>query len=343
MNHTPFRRRLTGPLSLAAATTAAAFAVAGCGSDDGGTSGAAQAGTSGAASGKLLTLVTGVKGDEFYITMACGAAAEAKKLGVRLNVQSPDEFDPSKQTPIVNAVAASKPDALLVAPTDDSAMYTPIKAVAATGAKIVLVDTTLRQDDVAVSQVATDNRAGGKAAAKALSELIGGSGKVLLLGFKAGVSTDDLRGQGFKEGAKEYGLELIGTQYSDNKPEKAASIVKAALARNPDLKGLFATNSFASEGASTGLREAGKRDSVKIVGFDAGPVQVEQLKQNLVQALIAQQSAEIGRLGVEQAVAALEGKPVNAYIDEALLPKIVDSTGTIIIDKSNADKYTPNY
>jgi hypothetical protein len=34
---------------------------------------------------------------------------------------------------------------------------------------------------------------------------------------------------------------------------------------------------------------------------------------------------------------------VNGYIDEALLPKVVNTTGTIIIDKSNVDKYTPNY
>lgn len=311
--------------SLAAVIAAtAAFAVAGCGSDDDGSSSASGGG---GASGKKLTLVTGVKGDEFYITMACGAQAEAKKLGVQLNVQSPDEFDPSKQTPIVNAVAASKPDALLIAPTDDSALYNPIKQVADGGAKIVLVDTTLRRDDLAASQVATDNFAGGKAAAQALADLVGGSGKVLVIGFKAGVSTDDLRTQGFKAGAKELGLTLVGTQYNDNKPEKAASIIKAALARDPDLKGVFATNSFASEGASTGLREAGKQASVKIVGFDAGPIQVEQLKQNLVQALIAQQSAEIGRLGVQQAVNALEGKPVKAKI----------GTGSTTITRDNMD------
>ncbi|HET6507793.1 MAG TPA: ABC transporter substrate-binding protein [Baekduia sp.] len=298
------------PSFAAVVAASAALAVAGCGSDD--SSSSASGG--GSSSGKKLTLVTGVKGDEFYITMACGAQAEAKKLGVSLNVQSPDEFDPSKQTPIVNAVAASKPDALLIAPTDDSALYNPIKQVADNGAKIVLVDTTLQRADIAASQIATDNYAGGKAAAKALADLIGGSGKVLLIGFKAGVSTDDLRGRGFKDGAKELGLDLVASEYNDNKPEKAASIVKAALARDPDLKGVFATNSFASEGASTGLREAGKQAQVKIVGFDAGPVQVEQLKQNLVQALIAQQSAEIGRLGVEQAVNALEGKPVKAKI-----------------------------
>ena len=40
---------------------------------------------------------------------------------------------------------------------------------------------------------------------------------------------------------------------------------------------------------------------------------------------------------------ALEGKPINAYIDEALLPEIVNSTGTIFITKDNADKYHPVY
>ncbi|MDO8201465.1 ABC transporter substrate-binding protein [Conexibacter sp. CPCC 205706] len=318
---------MVGRASVALMAAAATFAVAGCGSSDDSSSGTSANGGDGSASGKKITLVTGVKGDEFYITMACGAQREADRLGVQLDVQSPDEFDPSKQTPIVNAVAAAKPDALLIAPTDQSALYAPIKQIADAGSKIVLVDTTLENSDVAVSQIATDNRAGGKEAARALADLIGGSGKVLLLGFRAGVSTDDLRGQGFREGAEELGLELVGTEYSDNKPEKAASIVKAALARDPDLKGVFATNSFASEGAATGLREADAQDQVRIVGFDAGPVQVDQLRQNLVQALIAQQSAEIGRLGVEQAVNALEGRAVEARI----------GTGSTTITRDNID------
>ena len=74
-----------------------------------------------------MTLIAGVKGDEFYITMNCGAQAEAKKLGVDLDFQGPDQFDASLQTPIVNGVAAKKPDAILIAPTDTKAMYAPIK------------------------------------------------------------------------------------------------------------------------------------------------------------------------------------------------------------------------
>ena len=33
---------------------------------------------------------------------------------------------------------------------------------------------------------------------------------------------------------------------------------------------------------------------------------------------------------------ALEGKPINAHIDEALLPEIVETTGTTLITKDNA-------
>jgi ribose transport system substrate-binding protein len=266
-----------------------------------------------------------VKGDEFYITMNCGAQAEAKKLGVKLDFQGPDQFDATLQTPIVNAVAAKKPDALLIAPTDSKAMYAPIKAVADAGSKVVLVDTTLEQADFAVSQIASDNEGGGRAAAKALADLIGGSGKVFVVNVKPGISTTDLRAKGFEEEAKKLGLDYVGVDYSQDQPDKAAAIVKAQLAKNPDLKGIFATNLFSAEGSASGLREAGKQASVKIVSFDAGPKQVKDLQDGLLQALVAQKPADIGAQGVQQAVAALKGEPTKPTI----------ATGSVILTKDN--------
>src|SRR3954464_3339106 len=166
-------------LVAAVLASALALVVAACGSDDSG-----GGSSSGGKKTYKMTLIAGVKGDEFYITMNCGAQAEAKKLGVKLDFQGPDEFDASQQTPIVNAVAAKKPDAVLIAPTDTKALYAPIKQMADAGTKIVLVDTTLDQPDMAVSQIASDNEAGGKTAAEALAKLIGGSGKVFMVNVK---------------------------------------------------------------------------------------------------------------------------------------------------------------
>jgi ribose transport system substrate-binding protein len=304
---------------------ALAAGVAACGSDNNSSSSGASSGSSSSGGGKKykMTLIAGVKGDEFYLTMNCGAQAAAKANNVSLDFQGPDEFDASQQTPIVNAVAAKKPDAVLIAPTDTKAMYAPIKQMAANGTKIVLVDTTLDDPSMAVSQIASDNEKGGEAAAQELTKLIGGKGKVMVVNVKPGISTTDARGKGFETGAKAAGLDYLGQQYDDDDPAKAASIVTATLSKHPDLKGIFAANLFSAEGAASGLKQAGKQNSVKIVGFDAGPKQVEDLKAGTVQALIAQRPAEIGKDGVEQALAALGGKPVQKQIgtDFAVITK----------------------
>jgi ribose transport system substrate-binding protein len=295
-----------------ACIAAMAVGVAACGSDDGGGSGSGS--TSGGAGKKAykMTLIAGVKGDEFYLTMNCGAQEAAKAAGVTLDFQGPDEFDAAQQTPIVNAVAAKKPDAVLIAPTDTKALYAPIKQLADAGTKIVLVDTTLDQPDMAVSQIASDNEAGGETAAKALADLIGGKGKVFVVNVKPGISTTDAREKGFVAGAKAAGLDYVGREYSNDKPEEAAAKTKAALQKNPDLAGIFGTNLFSAEGAASGVREAGAK--VKIVGFDAGPKQVKDLEDGTVQALIAQKPADIGAQGVEQAYNALTGKPTTKKI-----------------------------
>ena len=312
MQHTP-RSAWRRAAALAAVLAVGALGVAACGDDDESSS-SSSGSSSGSSEGGNLTLIAGVKGDEFYITMNCGAQEEAKKLGYTLDFQGPDQFDPAQQTPVVSAVTAKKPDGVLVAPTDPTAMYAPIKQMADNGSKVALVDTTLDQPDMAVSQIASDNVGGGKEAAKALKDLMGGSGKVFVVNVKPGISTTDQRGQGFEDEAKALGLDYLGQDYSNDQPEKAAAIVKAQLAKNPDLKGIFATNLFSAEGAASGLREAGKLGDVKIVGFDAGPKQVQDLKDGVVQALIAQQPAEIGKLGVQQVVAAIKGETTKPEI-----------------------------
>jgi ribose transport system substrate-binding protein len=292
-------------LALIAATVAA------CGDDDddGGGGGAAGGGES-----YDMTLIAGVKGDEFYITMNCGAQEAAQELGATIDFQGPDEFAADQQTPIVDAVAAKSPDAILVAPTDTKAMFAPITA-ASQNSKIVLVDTTLENPDMAVSQIASDNLEGGVTAGETLLDLIGGKGKVLVVNVKPGISTTDARGEGFEQAVEgKPGVEYLGQEYSNDDPAQAAAIVTATLSKHPDLKGIFATNLFSAEGSASGLRQAGKLGDVKIVGFDAGPKQVKDLEEGLVQALIAQKPAEIGRLGVEQAVASLKGEPTEPEI-----------------------------
>ena len=273
-----------------------------------------------------LQFIQGVTGDEFYITMQCGIEAEAAKLGVSVKTQGPQKFDPTLQKPILDSVVAAKPDAILIAPTDVTAMQTPLQAAAAAGIKVILVDTTTKDPSYAASAIASDNIGGGRAAFEAIKNLNPDGGKVMVMSTDPGVSTVDQRIQGFEQAAKaDPKFQYLPVQYSHNDPATAANLISSALQRDPDLKGVFAANLFAAEGTATGVRQAGKTSTVKIVGFDAGPNQIKALQEGTVQALIAQQPGNIGQYGVDEAVAALDGGQVA--------PKI--QTGFTTITKDN--------
>lgn len=306
---------------LAGVVMTVAAVLAGCGgsvSDSGGTD------------AKKLVLIPGVANEPFYISMQCGAETEADKLGYSLDTQAPTQFDASQQTPVLTGVIATKPGAILIAPTHAQAMASPIKQAKDAGIKIIEVDTALEDTSIALSSIASDNVKGGELAAQTLATLVGDKGSVLVINTKAGTSTTDQRAQGFEDELKKNhpGMTSLGVQYNNNEAAQAASIVTATLAANPDLAGIFATNLSSAEGAATGLRNAGKLGQVKLVGFDASPKQVQDLKDGTVQALIAQNPADIGRQGVAQAVAALEGKPTTRTIQTGMIALTQANMGT---------------
>ena len=303
--------------AASAASAAAASAAAG---------GSASAG-GGTATGKNITLMVGVKGDPFYVSMECGAREAATAAGATLNVQGPDKFDATLQNPMLDAVAAAKPDALLVAPNDVKASVGPLKNIQDAGTKVVLVDTVVDDPSIGVSRIATNNELGGEKAAEALATLgLGKGAKVLVISTDPGVSSVDARVAGFAKKATELGFTQVSdTQYSHNQAATGAQVVSAALAKDPDLAGVFATNLFTAQGVATGVKQAGKSDATKIVGFDAGPDQIKQLEAGDVQALVAQKPYDIGLQGVQQAVAALNGQPVTPSIE----------TESLVVTKDN--------
>jgi len=221
----------------AAMLVLAIVAVVGC-------SGSAATGPSTAANAKAydLTLIQGVAGDPFYVTMGCGAQAEATKEGVKLTITGGNKWDATVQKPVIDSVTAAKPDGVMVAPDDSKALQAPLKAMADAGIKVTFVDTKLDDTSFAVSSIATDNLAGGKLAATTLAKLVGDKGTVLVVNVDPGISTTDARVQGFNEEMKNHpGITVLPVQYTHDDPTAATSITTSTLAAHPDLAGIFAT------------------------------------------------------------------------------------------------------
>ena len=300
----------------------------------GGDSDSGSGGGSGDA--KKITLVQGIANEPFYISMECGAREEAAKHNVTLDVTAPQQWDVAQQTQVVNSVAAKRPDAVLIAPVHEESMAGPIKQMANNGTKIILVDTTLKDTSIGESRISSDNKAGGIEAGKTLAKLVGDKGKVMALSVPPGTPTTDARIAGFKEEiAKHPGIQLVKVEYIEGSDAaKATTAVNATLAAHPDLAGIFAANLTTGQGSATALKTAGKVGTTKLVGFDASPKQVEDLKAGIVQALIAQQPLEIGAEGVRQALAAIDGKSVEKEVKTKMVSVTKDN-----MDDPDVSKY----
>jgi ABC-type sugar transport system substrate-binding protein len=312
------------PVLVASVVTvvAAGMGLAACSSSSSPTSTSTTSSTSGtnSAAGKNLELVVGTKSDDFYVTMECGAKAEAQALGVNLTVTGPADFSAPEQAPILNAVAVSKPAALIVAPTDSKALDPELSRISGEGVKIVFVDTTTDNPSIAVSHITSDNVGGGALAADSLAQQIGSKGTVAVIDVNPGISTTDQRIQGFDQEMKSKypGITVLSTQYDNDSSATAASQVASDISAHPNLSGVFATNVLSAQGAATGVQHAGKSGKVKVATFDADPQQMQALQSNVIQLAIAQSPYLEGQDGVQQAVDAIEGKPVNANIGTPL-------------------------
>lgn len=285
-----------------------------------------------------ITLLPGLTTDAFYITMNVGAQAAAEALGIEVNFQGAEEWDPVLQTPVLDAVIARAPDALLIAPTDSIQMIEPLRRANDAGIPVITLDTFIDdgsyQDgsgdgDFPISYIASDNILGGRMAARAMADRIGETGKVYIASNRPGISTTDQREEGFKaELAEKYpGIEVLETQFNENDASLAASQFQAVLARYPDIAGVFGANLFSALGAGNGVASAGKTDDVTVIAFDAPPSITENIADGTIDLAIAQHPAEIGYYGVMTAYAVLTGQSVPVMI----------GTSFTVIDADNVD------
>ena len=320
----------TAPAGDAAATEAAAAT----------TEATTEAAAPAAGEPVKVALAYGVRGDGFYITMEAGARAKAEELGVELTADGPAKWDVTLQRPILDAIVAQQPDTICIAANDKLALIEPLKAASDAGINIISVDTYIGENagdytsgDVTfpLSYIGSDNVEGGKVACQAIIDAIGGKGKFYIQTTVAGTSTTDQRLQGCKEAIDATGgaVELVGVDYNEDSAAKGAEQTAAVLQRVPDLAGVFGTNLFSAEGASQAIKNAGLSGVIKVAAFDAPEAAIEDLRNEVVDIVIAQHPYEMGQKCVEYAVAAKNGD--TASIDKRW------PTGYTIITRDNVD------
>jgi galactofuranose transport system substrate-binding protein len=145
--------------------------------------------------------------------------------------------------------------------------------------------------------------------------------------------------------AKYPKVKVVADQPGNYDPRTALRIIQDTLRAHPDLAVVISPWDDETRGVEQAITSAGKKPGtdVRIYSIGAtndGVARVKAGTWNETTVLLPWQEAYYGSIAL---IMAIEGKPVNAYVNEALLPAVTDGPGTIFITKENADKFHPNY
>ncbi|NLH99805.1 MAG: sugar ABC transporter substrate-binding protein [Chthonomonadales bacterium] len=260
-----------------------------------------------------LALVVKTRNNPFFDPMIKAAEAEAKRLGVSLEVQAPpQESDKELQFSIVENLTAKGVDAILIAPADSKGIVPALKRAADKGVLVINLDNRVDPEAAASGGLAlggyvgADNEEGGRLAGQAMMGYLGGFGKVAILEGIRGADNAEARKRGF-ENAVQGSLEIVAKDTAEWDTQKAYAKFQSMLAAHPDVRGLFCANDKMALGAMKAIEESGRRRQITVIGYDNIPEIRPYLAAGDMKATIEQHPDLMGRYGVLMAVGVLDG------------------------------------
>lgn len=252
----------------------------------------------------------------FWKTVQAGGVKAAQEFGLEIEWNAPTlEIDSSRQIEIVESMVNRRLDGIALAPVDKRALVGVVERAAKLGIPVAIfdsgIDTTQR-----ISYVATNNREGGRMAARRIGEVLGGKGKVGIVGFMPGSASTMEREEGFQEEirTKFPAMEVVALQFGMADRAKAMAATENMLTAHPDLAGVFADNESSSVGAVQALKSRGNRKT-KLVAFDASEQLIGDLRDAWIDSLVVQNPFKMGYEAVRAIGLKLAGQAWAAEVD----------------------------
>ncbi|WP_438480781.1 ABC transporter substrate-binding protein [Oleiharenicola lentus] len=297
---------------------------------------AAFAANSFAADSYTIAVVPKGTTHEYWKAVQAGTVKAERELnaaGVNVKViyKGPlKEDDREQQVQVVENFIGRRVNAIVISPLDRNALIAPLQTAVQGKIPVVTIDSALNSD-LPVSYIATDNREGGRVAARTLAGLVGPNGRVIMLRYSVGSASTEDREEGFIEVMKKDfpGIKLVSVdQHGGVTRDTCYRTAQNLLNRfGKNIDGVFACNQPTTAGMLLALRDLGLAGKTKFVGFDTGTELVSALRAGDITALLVQDPFRMGYQGVKNAVAAVRGEKVEKFVD----------TGVTVATKANVN------
>lgn len=288
-----------------------------------------------------IFFVTKLVGTQYWAVVEQGVKDACSDLGITdLTINGPPaDSDVEKQIQILQDAISAKADAILLAPTDSTAMINPVNEAFSSGIPIICIDTILNSDTYNAALL-TDNKEAGRICGETLIKKLQENGvkedehiQIAIQVSSMGSQTIADRVVGFNEywdanAPEAWEVLNDAIKVNDGDIQRAINFGQDFITTYPDLKVLFSPNNGSTVGFATALKESGRNDLI-MLGFDFSDEVADLIMNTDLQvSTVLQKQYYMGYEGVMTAVDLIQGKqPAEKMID----------TGVTVVDKNNVN------
>ena len=278
---------------------------------------------------------------EFWDDAIRGFEDAAAIYGAQTKYTGAPGVDAAAQITVLEQVMATNPAGIAITCCDATALEDTINKAIAQGIEVVCFDADSAGSN-RYSILQTGNETAGEMLADTTAMALGEKGEVAIC-FSVGSPTHEARAAGIRNGIAKYsGMKVVAESNYDGEQTDAASVAAALIQGNPNLDAIFVTNANGALGAAAAVREAGKTDTIKVIGFDTDGGMFEAIDNGEIFCTAKQGAYNMGFWSMQFLFCVKNDlvNPVDGWREKGLnpLPVSVD-TGVTIVDKDNLAAY----
>ena len=231
-----------------------------------------------------------------------GIEARSIKLGYEVISYSAENNAKKEIQSTINAIKDNVAG-IIVSPTNSSACVTILKLAKSAGIPVVISDIGTDGGEY-VSYISSDNEDGaykiGKILAEKMHKLNWQDGRVGIIAIPQKRANGRARTAGFMQAMEEARIKGAGIrQQVTFSYQETYDHSKELIEKNADLRALFLQGSDRYQGALDAIADAGKKDDILLITFDAEPVFLDLIPKGVLVGAGMQQPFLMGEKAVD--------------------------------------------
>lgn len=265
----------------------------------------------------------------FWAIMARGIKNGTDSFGYKLNIYSSKNSAKSELESTVKAIRDNV-SGIIVSPTTSSACVTILKLAKKAGIPVIISDIGTDGGEY-VSYISSNNKEGayniGKVLSKKMIKLGWDKGSVGIVAIPQKRLNGQARTAGFMQAMDEAGIKGADIrQQSTFSEEETYQLSKSLIDAHSDLRALWLQGSDRYNGALRAIADAGKKNKILLITFDAEPEFLELIPKGILVGSAMQQPYLMGEEAVHTMDKHLKGMKVKKNMQ---LPILAISTDNI--------------